>query len=424
MKIAIPRERRAQETRVAASPDTVKKLIGLGCEVAVEKGAGAEAAYNDAAYEEAGATIAMDAAAACQGAAVVLKVRGPEAGELAPLPSGAVLIAMLDPYRAGDELKALAGAGLTAFAMELLPRITRAQSMDVLSSQANLAGYKAVLDAANEYGRAYPMLMTAAGRINPAQVLVMGAGVAGLQAIATARRLGAVVHATDVRPAAKEQVESLGAKFVAVEDEEFREAETAAGYAKEMSDDYKRKQAELIAETLPKMDVVITTAAIPGRPAPKLISAEMVKSMKPGSVIVDLAVETGGNCELVEAGRVAVKHGVKIVGHLNVPGRLAADASMLYANNVFNFVSLLYDKESQALAIDWEDEIVTGTLVTKDGAIVHPALAPAGTAPASKPEAEAEAEAEAKTTEAGPEETGPEETGPEETGPEETGKND
>ena len=408
MKIAIPRERRAQETRVAASPDTVKKLVGLGCEVAVEKGAGAEAAYTDSAYKEAGATLAKDAAAACKGAEMVLKVRGPEAGELADLPSGAVLIAMLDPYRAGAELKAIAEAGLTAFAMDMLPRITRAQSMDVLSSQANLAGYKAVLDAASEFGRAYPMLMTAAGRINPAQVLVMGAGVAGLQAIATARRLGAVVHATDVRPAAKEQVESLGAKFVAVEDEEFKEAETAAGYAKEMSDDYKRKQAALIAETLPKMDVVITTAAIPGRPAPKLISAEMVESMRPGSVIVDLAVETGGNCELVEAGKVVIKHGVKIVGHLNVPGRLAADASMLYANNVFNFVSLLYDKESRALAIDWEDEIVTGTLVTRDGAIVHPALAPAGATPASEPPSEppSEPKAEAETTETGPEEAG------------------
>jgi NAD(P) transhydrogenase subunit alpha len=290
----------------------------------------------------------------------------------------------------GQDDEAIAEAGLTSFAMELMPRITRAQSMDVLSSQANLAGYKAVLDAAGEYGRAYPMLMTAAGRINPAQVLVMGAGVAGLQAIATARRLGAVVHATDVRPAAKEQVESLGGKFVAVEDEEFKQAETAAGYAKEMSGDYKKKQAALIAETLPKMDVVITTAAIPGRPAPKLISAAMVKSMRTGSVIVDLAVETGGNCELTEAGTVVVKHGVKIVGHLNVPGRLAADASMLYANNLFNFVSLLYDKESKELAIDWEDEIVQGTLVTRDGAVVHPDLKPSGTAPAPAAEVEPE----------------------------------
>ena len=382
MKIAILRERRANETRVAVSPETAKKFVGLGCEVVIEKNAGAGAAYTDAAFKAAGAAIAKDSAAACKGARMILKVQRPAPAELDAMPAGAVLVAMLDPHRAGDELQAIAEAGLTSFAMELMPRITRAQSMDVLSSQANLAGYKSVLDAAGEYGRAYPMLMTAAGRINPAQVLVMGAGVAGLQAIATARRLGAVVHATDVRPAAKEQVESLGGKFVAVEDEEFKQAETAAGYAKEMSGDYKKKQAALIAETLPKMDVVITTAAIPGRPAPKLISAAMVKSMKPGSVIVDLAVETGGNCELTEAGKVVVKHGVKIVGHLNVPGRLAADASMLYANNLFNFVSLLYDKESKELAIDWEDEIVQGTLVTRDGAVVHPELKPSGTAPA------------------------------------------
>ncbi len=388
MKIAIPRERRTHETRVAASPEAVKKLVGLGCEVAVEKGAGAGAAYSDAAFKAAGATIAKDAAAACKGAEVILKVQRPEPAELADMAAGTVLVALLDPYRAGEELEAIAGAGLTAFAMELVPRITRAQSMDVLSSQANLAGYKAVLDAASEFGRAFPMMMTAAGRINPAQVLVMGAGVAGLQAIATARRLGAVVHATDVRPAAKEQVESLGGKFVAVEDEEFKAAETAAGYAKEMSGEYKKKQAALIAETLPKMDVVITTAAIPGRPAPRLISAAMVKSMKPGSVIVDLAVETGGNCELTEAGKVITKRGVRIVGHLNVPGRLATDASMLYANNLFNFVALLYDTESKALAIDWEDEIVEGSLVTRAGAVVHPALKPSGTAPAAKVEPE------------------------------------
>jgi NAD(P) transhydrogenase subunit alpha len=400
MKIAIPRERRANETRVAISPEAVKKFVALGCEVAIEKNAGAGAAYTDAAFKAAGAAIAKDAAAACKGAAVILKVRRPEPAELDAMPAGAVLVAMLDPHRAGPhgagpqpaggELQAIAGAGLAAFAMELMPRITRAQSMDVLSSQANLAGYKAVLDAAGEYGRIYPMLMTAAGRINPAQVMVMGVGVAGLQAIATARRLGAVVHATDVRPAAKEQVESLGGKFVAVEDEEFKQAETAAGYAKEMSGDYQKKQAALIAETLPKMNVVITTAAIPGRPAPKLISAAMVKSMKTGSVIVDLAVETGGNCELTEAGKVVVKHGVKIVGHLNVPGRLAADASMLYANNLFNFVSLLYDKESKELAIDWEDEIVQGTLVTRDGAVVHPDLKPSGAAPAPAAKAEPE----------------------------------
>lgn len=389
MKIAILRERRASETRVAASPEAVKKYAGLGIEVVVEKDAGSDAAYTDAAFKDAGASIAKDAATSCKGADVILKVQRPEPAELTDIPSDAILVANLDPYRAGDELGAIAKAGLTAFAMELVPRITRAQSMDVLSSQANLAGYKAVLDAASEYGRAYPMLMTAAGRINPAQVLIMGAGVAGLQAIATARRLGAVVHATDVRPAAKEQVESLGGKFVAVEDEEFKEAETAAGYAKEMSAEYKKKQAALIAETLPKMDVVITTAAIPGRAAPRLIDAAMVKSMKPGSVIVDLAVETGGNCELTEAGKVVIKHGVKLVGHLNVPGRLATDASMLYANNLFNFISLLYDKETKALAIDWEDEIVKGTLVTKGGKIVHPGLTgstPAPVAPVAKPE--------------------------------------
>ncbi len=381
MKIAIPKERRAHESRVAASPETVTKMIGLGCEVVVEKGAGAAAAILDKAYQDAGAKLAANEKAAIDGADIVLKVQGPLVGgkddELGLLAKGSVLIAHLDALRARDEIAALAKAGITAFAMDLMPRVTRAQSMDVLSSQANLAGYKAVLDGAAEFGKAFPMMMTAAGRINPANVLVMGAGVAGLQAIATARRLGAVVHATDVRPAAKEQVESLGAKFVAVEDEEFRQAETAGGYAKEMSDAYQKKQAALIAETIPKMDLVITTAAIPGRPAPKLVSADMVKSMKPGSVIVDLAVETGGNCELTQAGKVVAKHGVKIVGHYNVPSRLAADTSLLYARNVLNFLALLIDKESKALTIDLDDEIIKGTLVTRDGAVVHPALAPA-----------------------------------------------
>ncbi len=381
MKIAIPKERRAHESRVAASPETVTKMIGLGCEVVVEKGAGAAAAILDKAYQDAGAKLAASEKAAIDGADIVLKVQGPLVGgkddELGLLAKGSVLVAHLDALRARDEIAALAKAGITAFAMDLMPRVTRAQSMDVLSSQANLAGYKAVLDGAAEFGKAFPMMMTAAGRINPANVLVMGAGVAGLQAIATARRLGAVVHATDVRPAAKEQVESLGAKFVAVEDEEFRQAETAGGYAKEMSDAYKKKQAALIAETIPKMDLVITTAAIPGRPAPKLVSADMVKSMKPGSVIVDLAVETGGNCELTQAGKVVAKHGVTIVGHYNVPSRLAADTSLLYARNVLNFLALLIDKETKALVIDLDDEIIKGTLVTRDGAVVHPALAPA-----------------------------------------------
>ncbi len=378
MKIAIPRERRAQETRVAASPETVKKMTALGCEVVVEKGAGAAASFSDQAYTDAGASIAKDAAGALGEADVVLKVQRPIVGgdddELALMKKGAVLIAMMDPYRADGEVEAVAKAGVTAFAMELMPRITRAQTMDVLSSQANLAGYKAVIDAAAEFGRAMPMMMTAAGTVPPARVFVMGAGVAGLQAIATARRLGAIVSATDVRPAVKEQVESLGASFVAVEDEEFRQAETAGGYAKEMSDDYKKKQAALIAETLTKQDIVITTAAIPGRPAPKLVSAEMVKTMKPGSVIVDLAVETGGNCELSEPGKVVTRHGVRIVGHLNVPGRLAEDSSALYARNLFNLLQLMIDEESKSLKLDWEDEIIKGTCITREGAVVHPAL--------------------------------------------------
>ena len=379
MKIAIPRERRAHETRVAATPETIKKLIALGGEIVVEKGAGSDAAIADEAYKEAGAAIAKDAKTALTGADVVLKVQRPIAGgtgdELGQYAKGTLVLSIMDPMRATDDVAAMAKAGLTGFAMDLMPRITRAQSMDVLSSQANLAGYKAVLDAAAEYGRAMPMMMTAAGTIAPARVLVMGAGVAGLQAIATAKRLGAIVSATDVRPAAKEQVESLGGTFVAVEDEEFKQAETAGGYAKEMSDAYKQKQAALIAETIKKQDMVITTALIPGRPAPVLVTAEMVKSMKPGSVIVDLAVEAGGNCALSQPGKVAVKHGVRIVGHMNVPGRLAADASALYARNLFNLLQLMIDAESKALKIDWDDEIVKGICVTRDGAVVHPALA-------------------------------------------------
>ena len=379
MKIAIPKERHPQEARVAASPDTVKALVGLGAAVSVEKGAGQGAAMTDDAYKKAGASIAKDEKTALNGADVVLKVRRPMAegeasDEFALMRKSAVVLALFDPMRDKAGVEAAAKAGTTAFSMELIPRITRAQSMDVLSSQANLAGYKAVLDAAAEFGRAFPMMMTAAGTIAPARALVMGAGVAGLQAIATARRLGAIVSATDVRPAAKEQVESLGASFVAVEDEEFKQAETAGGYAKEMSDAYKKKQAELIAETIAKQDIVITTALIPGRPAPKLIDEAMVKSMKPGSVIVDLAVETGGNCALSQAGKVVVKHGVKIVGHNNVPGRLAVDASALYAKNLLNFLKLIIDAESGELKIDWEDEIIKGTCITHDGKVVHPQL--------------------------------------------------
>ena len=379
MKIAIPKERRAHEARVAASPDTVKAMVGLGAEVSVEKGAGLGAAFTDAAYKAAGAAIAKDEKTAISGADVILKVQRPmiegeAADEIALIKKGAIVAALFDPLRDEAGVKAVAEAGITAFSMEMIPRITRAQSMDVLSSQSNLAGYKAVLDAAAEFGRAFPMMMTAAGTIAPARILVMGAGVAGLQAIATARRLGGIVSATDVRPAAKEQVESLGASFVAVEDEEFKEAETAGGYAKEMSDEYKKKQAALIAETIKKQDIVITTALIPGRPAPKLVDEAMVKSMKTGSVVVDLAVETGGNCALSQPGKVVVKHGVKIVGHLNVPSRLAVDASALYAKNVLNFLKLMIDQEGKAIRIDWDDEIIKGTCIAHEGRVVHPLL--------------------------------------------------
>ena len=402
MKIAIPKERRAHEARVAASPETVKKLIALGAEVTVEKGAGETADFTDEAFKAVGAKIAAGYKATVSAAELVLKVQRPVIGgkgdEVAALKSDAVVAAICDPFRSGEDMQALAAHGVTLFAMDFMPRITRAQSMDVLSSQSNLAGYKAVLDAAAVYGKAFPMMMTAAGTITPAKVMVMGAGVAGLQAIATARRLGAIVSATDVRPAAKEQVESLGAKFVAVEDDEFRQAETAGGYAKEMSEAYKEKQAALIAETVPKQDIVITTALIPGRPAPRLINKAMVESMKHGSVIVDLAVDNGGNCELSEGGKVSItKNGVAIVAYHNVPGRLAADASALYARNLYNFVELLVDRESKELAIDWEDDIVRGTLIAKEGVVVHEALAdlkaPAKAKPkprARKPKAKAE----------------------------------
>jgi NAD(P) transhydrogenase subunit alpha len=383
MKIAVLKERRPGEARVAATPDSVKRLRGLGLEVVVEAGAGAGSSMPDAAYAEAGATIAADEAAALGQADIVLKVQRPlsaaEGGpdEVALMREGAVLIGILAPLQNRAQMDDYAARRLSAFAMELLPRITRAQSMDVLSSQANLAGYKAVVDAASEFGRAFPMMMTAAGTVAPARVMIMGVGVAGLQAIATARRLGAIVSATDVRPATKEQVESLGASFVAVEDEEFRQAQTAAGYAKEMSEGYRQKQAALIAETIKKQDIVICTALIPGRKAPVLVSEEMVKSMKPGSVIVDLAVEAGGNCALSEPGQVAVKHGVKLVGHLNMPSRIAVDASALYARNLLAFVGLIVDKKDGTLKIDMDDEIIKGTLLTKDGAVVHPSLAAA-----------------------------------------------
>jgi H+-translocating NAD(P) transhydrogenase subunit alpha len=369
MKVAVTAEIDANEPRVAATPETVKKLIGLGADVAVEPAAGIKSGILDSDYVAAGASVTKDAVT---GADIVLKVRRPLTSELSHLKKGAIVIAIMDPYGHEDALRAMAEAGVTAFAMELLPRITRAQVMDVLSSQANLSGYRAVIDAAAEYGRALPMMMTAAGTVPATKVFVMGAGVAGLQAIATARRLGAVVTATDVRPAAKEQVESLGAKFVAVVDDEFKAAETAGGYAKEMSKDYQAKQAALVAEHIKKQDIVITTALIPGRPAPRLVTKEMVASMRPGSVIVDLAVERGGNVEGVKADTVADTGGVKIIGYANVPGRLAASASSLYAKNVYAFLESLIDKKTKVLAVNWDDDIVKATTLTRDGAIVHP----------------------------------------------------
>lgn len=371
MKIGIVKERREGEKRVAASADTVKKYLQLGAEVVIESGAGVSAAVTDDAYSAAGAKIVKTAKEAIGNADVVLKVRKPLEDEIALLKTGALLISLMEPHKDKAIVEALAKKGVRTFALELVPRITRAQSMDVLSSQSNLAGYKAVLDAAAVFGRAFPMMMTAAGTVPPARCLVMGAGVAGLQAIATARRLGAIVSATDVRPAAKEQVESLGGTFVAVEDEEFKQAETAGGYAKEMSDAYKKKQAALIAETIAKQDIVITTALIPGRPAPVLVTEDMVKTMKPGSVIVDLAVEMGGNCPLSKPGEIVEAHGVAIVGHTNVPSRLAVDASALYAKNLLNFLTPLVDKESKTLKIDEDDEIIKASTITKGGEITN-----------------------------------------------------
>jgi len=373
MLIAVARESEANEPRVAATPETVKKLKALGAEVSVARGAGLASGILDADFEAAGAKVGDNVT---KDADVVLKVRRPGPSELAGYRRGTLVIAIMDPYGNEAALKQMADAGIVAFAMELMPRITRAQSMDVLSSQANLAGYRAVIDAAEEFGRAFPMMMTAAGTVPAAKVFIMGVGVAGLQAIATARRLGAIVTATDVRPATKEQVESLGAKFLAVEDEEFKNAQTAGGYAKEMSKEYQAKQAALVAEHVKKQDIVITTALIPGRPAPKLISAAMVASMRPGSVIVDLAVERGGNVEGAKPGAVAKVGSVKIVGHLNVAGRLPASASALYAKNLLTFLDTMIDKKEKKLAVNWDDEIVKGTVLTREGSIVHPNFQP------------------------------------------------
>ncbi len=368
--IAVTRERREGETRCAVTPETVKKLIALGATVSVEAGTGVGSFIPDADYTEAGATVKPDTRAVLEGADIVLKVRGPTAQETSALKPGAIVIAMLDAYREKDTVEALKGAGVTAFAMEFVPRITRAQVMDVLSSQANLAGYRAVIEAAYAFGKGFPMMMTAAGTVAPAKVFVMGVGVAGLQAIATARRLGAVVTATDVRPATKEQVESLGAKFLAVEDEEFKNDQTAGGYAKPMSPEYQAKQAALTGEHIRKQDIVITTALIPGRAAPVLISAEQVASMKPGSVLIDLAVEAGGNVAGAKAGEVVTTaNGVSIVGYTNLPGRIAADASALYGRNLAAFVGLML--KDGVVTLDLEDEILKAAVVTHGGAVVH-----------------------------------------------------
>jgi len=368
--IAVTRERRDGETRCAVTPETVKKLVAMGATVTVEAGTGTGSSIPDDDYAAAGATVARDTKAVLSGADIVLKVRGPTAQETSALKPGAIVVALLDAYRDKETVTALAGANATAFAMEFVPRISRAQVMDALSSQANLAGYRAVIEAAYAYGKGFPMMMTAAGTVAPAKVFIMGVGVAGLQAIATARRLGAVVTATDVRPATKEQVESLGAKFLAVEDEEFKNAQTAGGYAKPMSPEYQAKQAALTGEHIKKQDIVITTALIPGRAAPVLVSAAQVATMKPGSVLIDLAVEAGGNVEGAKAGEVVTTaNGVSIVGHTNLPGRIASDASSLYAKNLVAFVGLMI--KDGALALDLEDEILKASAVTHGGAVVH-----------------------------------------------------
>ena len=383
MQIGIIKERRLDEKRVAATPDTVKKFIAMGLKVNIEKGAGITAAITDQEYENAGASILDDAQRVLENADIVLKINKPigpkdkdgsKLDEVKLLKSGSILVSLMEPYKDRDLISLIAKQNITCFALELIPRITRAQTMDVLSSQSNLAGYKAVIEASTTYGKAFPMMMTAAGTVPPAKCLVMGAGVAGLQAIATARRLGAVVSASDVRPAAKENVESLGAKFIAVEDEEFKQAETSGGYAKEMSDEYKKKQTELIAATVAKQDIIICTALIPGKPAPVLLTPEMVDTMKPGSVIVDLAVEQGGNCPLSEPNKVVDRSGVQIIGCTNLASRVAIDASALFAKNLLNFVTPLINSLENKIEINMQDEIIVGSMITKDGKIVHDAV--------------------------------------------------
>lgn len=380
MKIAVLRETSAGETRVAASPETVKKFVALGASVCVERGAGDAANFLDHSFLEAGASMAGTLAETLSDAELVLGVRAPAANDMGRFRRGQKIAAIVSPHSNIEILVASAAAGVDLFAMDLMPRITRAQSMDVLSSQSNLAGYKAVIDAAAYYGRAIPMMMTAAGTIAPAKIFIMGAGVAGLQAIATARRLGGVVSATDVRWAAKEQVESLGASFVTVDEEAMKGAETSGGYAKEMSADFQRRQHEFVAKHIAKQNIVVTTALIPGRPAPRLVTEDMVRSMAPGSVIVDLAVEQGGNVALSRRGEVIDVGGVIIIGFENVPGRLATDASSLYAKNLFNFVAAFFDKDKKELVVDENDDIIKGIALTRGGAIIHPNFAPAQSA--------------------------------------------
>ncbi len=394
VQLTVLKEEQASETRVAASPETVKKLKALGVSVTVEAGAGAKSGFDDNDFKQAGAAVTKAIVASLKKADVVVSVRAPSAAKIKSMKSDAVVIGQLNPYQNAAGVKVMAAQKVQAMSMELMPRITRAQSMDVLSSQSNLAGYKAVLDATAEYNRALPMMMTAAGTVPAARVFVMGAGVAGLQAIATAKRLGAIVSATDVRAAAAEQVGSLGGTFVTVEPDAGDSGETEGGYAKEMSADYQKRQAELVAEHIAKQDIVICTALIPGRPAPELVTRKMVESMKPGSVLVDLAVEQGGNCKLSKPGKIVRHKGVALVGHQNVPGRLAGNASELYARNILNFIDAFFDKERKLLAIDWEDEIVQGIGLTRGGEIVHEALAP----PAKKkPAAKATAQSAAKS---------------------------
>jgi NAD(P) transhydrogenase subunit alpha len=394
--IGVPAEDQ-DEPRIGLTPETVKKLVKAGASVTIRAGAGSRSHFSDEDYKTAGAKIAKTDAEAVGDADIVLTVRRPRAEIVNRMKKGAAVIGMLDPFSDAEGVDALARTGVALFAMELMPRISRAQSMDVLSSQSNLAGYKAVVDAAAAFERALPMMMTAAGTVPAARVFVMGVGVAGLQAIATARRLGAIVTATDVRPAVKEQVASLGAKFIAVEDEEFKQAETAGGYAKEMSDAYKKKQAALIAEHVKSQDIVITTALIPGRPAPKLISKEMIESMKPGSVIVDLAVERGGNAELAKPGEIVAHKGVRIFGKLNLPGEVPVNASSLYARNLQAFVEPLIDKEQKTLAINWDDELVKGTLIARDGAVVNAMITERlGAKPANAPAKKSGAERQVK----------------------------